>query len=124
MEQLKNVYTKNENIKDTPKYKKRANPKNEKIVTVRFSEADYENLEERAKAAGISKSEFIRMSVIGAAVKELSYVQKLVPVISECDTKINRLQHSIGGNKGFQKELQGCRNTLNHIKNNIIRELE
>lgn len=124
MEKLKNLYTKISDNKDTLKCRNHNNQKNEKLVTVRFSKTEYEKLEGKAVAAGISKSEFIRKAVMGAEIKELSLIQKLIPVIAECDNEINRLHQSSSDNAGLQEEAQSCRNMINHIKNRIMKALE
>ena len=61
---------------------------------------------------------------MGAEIKELSLIQKLIPVIAECDNEINRLHQSSSDNAGLQEEAQSCRSMINHIKNKIMKTLE
>lgn len=108
--QLQIIYSKNymEEASLENKYKKEVK-NSERAITIRVTEEEFCDITIKSKAAGMSKTEFIKQAVKNSDIKFVD--SEIVSKIVELDEKVNQLSC---------KEREAARAEVNSIKNEIF----
>lgn len=108
--QLKIIYSKNymEEASLENKYKKEVKS-SERVITIRVTEEEFCDITIKSKAAGMSKTEFIKQAVKNSEIKFVD--SEIVSKIVELDEKVNQLSC---------KEKEAARAELNDVKDEIF----
>lgn len=108
--QLKIIYSKNymEEASLENKYKKEVKSSG-RVITIRVTEEEFCDITIKSKAAGMSKTEFIKQAVKNSDIKFVNPV--IISKIVELDEKVNQLSC---------KEKETVRAEVNSVKDEIF----
>lgn len=107
---LQIIYSKNytEEVSLENKYKKEVK-NSERVITIRVTEEEFCDITVKSKAAGMSKTEFIKQAVKNSDIKSVDPV--IISKFVELDEKVNQLRC---------KEKEAVRAEVNSIKDEIF----